>query len=120
MEPRGDRLRWVAPTLVAVLVAGCGGRTGIALAPSWSSAGVAVSPDIFGHNTVWAQGGLGLWDDGARALVPAAAQEVQALEPGLLRFPGGTRAMRYHFAEARGDMRTPQCDPFKGTLDGTT
>ncbi len=90
------------------------------LEPAWSATGIAVSPDVFGHNTVWSEGGLGLWDDGAGALVPQAVQEVQGLTPGLLRFPGGTRAMRYHFAEARGAMRTPQCDPFKGTTDATS
>jgi hypothetical protein len=117
MEPRGHRLALVVG---AILVGGCSAPTGIALDPPWSSAGVAVSRDLFGHNTVWSQGGLGLWDDGAGALVASAVQEVQALEPALLRFPGGTRAMRYHFDQARGATRTPQCDPFKGALDATT
>ena len=121
MEPRGRRLAAVATfALGCGLAGGCSSATGIAVDPAWSSAGVPISRDLFGHNTVWSQGGLGLWDDGARALVASAVQEVQALSPGLLRFPGGTRAMRYHFDEARGATRTPQCDPFKGTLDATT
>lgn len=123
MESRSDPVSagaLVAVGLVAGALAGCASPSGIALEPAWSSSGVAVSRDLFGHNTVWSQGGVGLWDDGAHALVPSAVQEVQALQPGLLRFPGGTRAMRYHFDQARGATRTPQCDPFKGTLDGTT
>src|SRR5262249_8409207 len=46
---------------------------------------------------------------------------VADLHPGVLRFPGGTRAMRYHFAEAIGPAagRTPQCDPFTGATDAT-
>ena len=126
MEPRGDRLTAahgfaLAIALgIAILAGGCSSPSGIALDPAWASGGVAVSRDLFGHNTVWSEGGLGLWDDGARALVPQAVQETQQLTPGLLRFPGGTRAMRYHFAEARGATRTPQCDPFRGTTDATT
>jgi hypothetical protein len=117
VEPRSGRLAFALGS--AILVAGCQSPTGIALDPPWSSAGVAISRDLFGHNTVWSQGGLGLWDDGAQAVVPDALQKIQALQPGLLRFPGGTRAMRYHFDQARGPMRTPQCDSFKGTLDAT-
>jgi hypothetical protein len=112
--------RSLVGVLAAALVGGCASPTGISLDPAWSTSGVAVPRDLFGHNTVWSQGGLGLWDDSASALVPSAVQEVQALQPGLLRFPGGTRAMRYHFDQARGATRTPQCDPFKGALDATT
>jgi hypothetical protein len=105
--------------VVAILAGGCGAPSGLALAPPWASSGIAVSADVFGHNTVWSQGGLGLWDDAAHAAVPLAVDETAALSPGLLRFPGGTRAMRYHFADARGSNRMPECDPFKGTFDAT-
>jgi hypothetical protein len=118
MEPRSGRL--ASALAGAILVAGCQSSTGIALDPAWSSAGVPVSRDVFGHNTVWSQGGLGLWSDANGAVDPTALAEVQRLEPQLLRFPGGTRAMRYHFEEARGAARTPQCDPFKGALDATS
>ena len=117
MEPRIRRLAFF---IGAILVGGCGSPTGIALAPDWSAHGVAISRDVFGHNTVWAQDGLGLWYPGGPSLDPTAFSEAEALGPGLLRFPGGTRAMRYHFEQARGTMRTPQCDPFRGVLDGTT
>jgi hypothetical protein len=118
MEPRSGRL--AGALAGAILVAGCQSPTGIALDPPWSSAGVPLSRDVFGHNTVWSQGGLGLWDEAQHAIVPLAKAQVSTLRPGLLRFPGGTRAMRYHFEEARGTTRTPQCDPFKGTLDATS
>lgn len=58
MEPRVPRL-----ALLAALLAGCGGSPAIRLAPAWTSAGVAIPDDVFGHNTVWAEGGLGIWDD---------------------------------------------------------
>ncbi|MGZ3429550.1 MAG: hypothetical protein ACXVCV_23025, partial [Polyangia bacterium] len=117
MEPRSGRL--AGALAGAILVAGCQSSTGIALDPAWSSAGVPVSRDLYGHNTVWSQGGLGLWDDAQQAPSATALQEIEVLLPGVLRFPGGTRAMRYHFDQARGPTRTPQCDPFKGTLDAT-
>ncbi|MCU1281148.1 MAG: hypothetical protein JWM53_4694 [bacterium] len=61
-----------------------------------------------------------MWDDATHAPLATALQEIREIAPGLLRFPGGTRAMRYHFDQARGATRTPQCDPFKGALDATT
>ena len=105
--------------VAVVAVAGCGGSSQLALAPAWTSAGVAIAPDLFGHNTVWSQGGLGLWNDAANAPNGDALMAISALSPRLLRFPGGTRAMRYHFAQAIGDTRTPQCDPFRGAVDDT-
>jgi hypothetical protein len=120
MEPRSRHLAFaVAPALAAIL-GGCGSPSGIALSPAWSSAGVPVGRDLFGHNTVWARDGLGLWDAAGGHAGAAALAEVAELSPGLLRFPGGTRAMRYRFDQVIGATRTPQCDPFRGVLDGTT
>lgn len=47
---------------------------------------------------------------------------VRDLHVGALRFPGGTRAMRYRFEEAIGPyaQRKPQCDAFTGATDATT
>jgi hypothetical protein len=47
---------------------------------------------------------------------------LDALQPGILRYPGGARAMRWHFAETIGPeaSRKPQCDPLTGTTDATT
>ena len=47
---------------------------------------------------------------------------VTQLRPGVLRFPGGSRAMLYHFDETVGPYadRKPQCDTFTGELDATT
>jgi hypothetical protein len=93
----------------------------VTIAPDWSRTLGPVSPRHFGHNTVWVRGGLGLWDEARQAPNPEVLQLVTALRPGVLRFPGGTRAMRYHFAQAIGprSSRTPQCDPFTGARDGT-
>jgi hypothetical protein len=85
----------------------------------WGTPGRSVSPLQFGHNAVWVRGGLGLWDEPGDAPDPSALDLVAAIRPGVLRFPGGTRAMRYHFAQAVGDVRTPQCDTFTGEPDDT-
>ena len=48
---------------------------------------------------------------------------VTQLQPGVLRFPGGSRAMLYHFDETIGPYaadRKPQCDTFTGETDATT
>lgn len=113
MEPRSGGL------IALVALVGACAPSGIALAPAWSAAGAPLSRDLLGHNTVWSQGGLGLWNDAAGAVDPAALDQVRALAPGLLRFPGGTRAMRYHFEQALGATRVPQCDPFRGVVDAT-
>ena len=124
MEPRSGRLaaarRAAGRVRRAIFAGGCASPSGIALEPPWASGGVAVSPTSSGTTRCGREGGLGLWDDGARALGAAAVAGDGALTPGLLRFPGGTRAMRYRFADARGGRRArPQCDPFKGTFDAT-
>ena len=121
MEPQIGRLTAPALAVAAAIVvgSGCGAPSGIALAPRWSETAAVVSPNVFGHNTVWSQGGLGLWDDNARQLRADVVGKVSALHPGVLRFPGGTRAMRYHFDQAIGAARAPECDSFKGTLDAT-
>lgn len=91
------------------------------ITPAWNQTIGPVSRRVLGHNTVWSRGGLGLWDEQAHAPEPGALALVEALAPGLLRFPGGTRAMRYHFAGTLGplEQRTPQCDTFTGALDAT-
>ena len=121
---RGARTGWAAAVVAAVGLGGCGNGDGgkIALAPAWTTLSAPITRDQFGHNSVWARDGLGLWSDTAAAPVPGILAEVQALAPGLIRFPGGTRAMRYHFADAIGPpaTRKPECDPFKGTFDTTS
>lgn len=93
------------------------------LSPAW---GAASGPDIalhdFGHNTIWSRNGLGLWDPDSGTPASAVLPLAEALRPGALRFPGGTRAMRYHFDEAIGPpaQRRPQCDVFTGATDATT
>jgi hypothetical protein len=109
--------------LCAVLI-GCGSTTedSLALDIDWNEPLATVGPRLLGHNTVWSRGGLGLWDEDAHAVRPDIESLVTALAPGMLRFPGGTRAMMYHFDEAIGPLadRTPQCDTFTGELDDTS
>jgi hypothetical protein len=97
--------------------------TGTALAPSWTTPIDGGAPAVLaiGHNTVWSRGGLGMWNDTTHAVDPTVLSLTTALAPPVLRFPGGTRAMRYHFAQAIGPLaaRVPQCDPFTGTTDPT-
>ena len=97
------------------------GEATIALTPRWGETLAPTSPLLLGHNAVWSRGGLGLWDDARHAPFDDVTARVRALHPGVLRFPGGTRAMRYHFDQAIGPLagRTPQCDPFRGTTDAT-
>ena len=92
------------------------------MSPAWTSPAARVSRLVLGHNTVWSRGGLGLWDDAAHAPSAPVLALVRDLHPGILRFPGGTRAMRYHFAEAIGPLgaRVPQCDSFVGATDATS
>jgi len=99
---------------------------GTPVVPAWSQVGQdaalgASSALVLGHNTIWSRGGLGLWNDTTHAADPTVAPLVAALHPAVLRFPGGTRAMRYHFEQAIGPLasRIPQCDPFTGTTDAT-
>jgi hypothetical protein len=118
VQPHHEMLLTIA---LGLLLGGCGPAPLATMTPSWTSLGDPISRDVFGHNSVWANDGLGLWSDAAAAPVPSIVSEVKALAPSLLRFPGGTRAMRYHFADALGPpaMRKPECDPFKGMLDAT-
>jgi hypothetical protein len=92
--------------------------------PDWGGDLGTVSPLHFGHNTVWVRNGLGIWDVSAKPPRPHAAvlALVKGLRPGVLRFPGGTRAMRYHFAEAIGPLagRKDQCDTFTGLEEKPT
>lgn len=107
--------------LVALLLVGCTADAP-RLEVHWDEPIGDVSPRLLGHNSVWSRGGLGLWDETTHAVKPDVEPLVAALEPGMLRFPGGTRAMVYHFDEAIGplDERKPQCDPFTGEFDATT
>ncbi len=120
----GCRSSGDAPSLAA-LDASASVDAGMPVAPGWSQLGdaaaAAPSSRLLGHNAIWSRGGLGLWNDTTHAADPTVASLVAALHPGVLRFPGGTRAMRYHFAEAIGPLasRVPQCDSFSGTTDAT-
>ena len=109
---------------LALLALGCGddgAGGGITVTPSWTQTLAPVGANVVGHNAVWSRGGLGLWDDTANTPVAPVMSLVGDLHPGVLRFPGGTRAMRYHFDQAIGPIaqRTPQCDPFTGATDAT-
>lgn len=108
--------------LAILFVPACAGDTGPTVAPAWDGARLAVAPAVRGHNTVWSRGGLGLWDEAAGDVDAAAWPHVEALRPGALRFPGGTRGLRWHFAQTIGPaaQRAPQCDTFLGELDATT
>lgn len=90
--------------------------------PTWTDAGTATSPWVRGHNTVWSRGGLGSWDDARGAIDEAAWSHVEPLAPAVMRFPGGTRALRWHFAATLGAaaQREAQCDTFTGMRDATT
>ena len=92
-----------------------------AVEPDWGREIGRVSPRHFGHNTVWVRDGLGVWDSSRTPPGPveAVVRLIEDLKPGVLRFPGGTRAMRYHFAGAIGPPagRAPQCDTFTGMTD---
>jgi hypothetical protein len=92
----------------------------VILEPRWAEPGEAISPLLFGHNAVWCRGGLGVWDDATRNFRQSALDAVRALSPGIVRFPGGTRAMAWHFAETIGSERKPQYDPFRGVRDPTS
>ena len=94
----------------------------VALAVHWDQPIGAVGPQLLGHNAVWSRGGLGIWDDTAHAVRPEVDALVTQLHPGVLRVPGGSRAMLYHFDETIGPYadRKPQCDTFTGMLDGTS
>lgn len=110
------------PTLAALLVLAACGSDEPQLEPHWDNAIGDLSPRLLGHNTVWSRGGLGLWDETAKTVKPDVEPLVTALSPGMLRFPGGTRAMVYHFDETIGPYadRKPQCDSFLGEFDATS
>jgi hypothetical protein len=94
----------------------------VGLEAHWDQPIGEVGPQLLGHNAVWSRGGLGIWDDTAHAVRPEVDALVTQLHPGVLRFPGGSRAMLYHFDETIGAYadRKPQCDTFTGALDATT
>lgn len=102
---------------------GCtGSDPRVELAVHWDQPIGTVGPKLLGHNAVWSRGGLGIWDDSAHAVRADVDALVTELHPGILRFPGGSRAMLYHFDETIGPYaaRKPQCDTFTGQLDATT
>ena len=103
-------------------VLGCSSDPRVELAVHWDQPVGSVGPQLLGHNAVWSRGGLGIWDDGSHAVRPDVDALVTALHPGILRWPGGSRAMLYHFDETIGPYadRKPQCDTFTGQLDATT
>jgi hypothetical protein len=105
------------------VVVGCTSKDPrVELAVHWDQPIGAVGPQLLGHNAVWSRGGLGIWDDSAHAVREDVDALVTQLHPGVLRFPGGSRAMLYHFDETIGPYadRKPQCDTFTGMLDATT
>jgi hypothetical protein len=115
-------VRALAAAAAVAAVAACTAPGATPVAIAWDQPLGAFSPRLLGENAVWSRGGLGLWDETAHALDPAVASLVTALHPGMVRVPGGTRAMIYHFDETIGPLagRTPQCDPFTGAVDPTS
>ena len=109
---------WIA----CVALVGCSSDPRVELAVHWEQSIGTVGPELLGHNAVWSRGGLGIWDDASHAVRPDVDALVTALHPGILRWPGGSRAMLYHFDETIGPYadRKPQCDTFTGQLDATT
>jgi hypothetical protein len=110
---------WIA----FIVVLGCSSPdSGVELVVHWDQPIATVGPELLGHNAVWSRGGLGIWDETSHAVRPDVDALVTQLRPGVLRFPGGSRAMLYHFDEAIGPYadRKPQCDTFTGQLDATT
>ena len=110
---------WIA----CVVVLGCSGSDSrVEIAVHWDQPIATVGPQLLGHNAVWSRGGLGLWDETHHAVRADVDALVTELRPGVLRFPGGSRAMLYHFDETIGPYadRKPQCDTFTGQLDATT
>jgi hypothetical protein len=123
------RRAWAWSLFATATLVACGSSDGAAssaaartVSPAWSSLTTPVSRLVLGHNTVWSRGGLGVWDEASHAPSAPVIALVRDLHPGVLRFPGGTRAMRYHFADAIGalDKRVPQCDAFVGATDATS
>lgn len=115
--------------LIALAACGAGGDSApnaapadVTLAIAWNETLAPTSIRHVGHNAVWSRGGLGLWDEQARAVKEDVRALVEALRPGVLRWPGGARAMAYHFDETIGPVtgRSPQCDTFTGMLDATS
>lgn len=99
------------------------GREGVgSLQPRWDEPGAPWRAELLGHNTVWCRGGLGVWDERAQEVNPDVLEATRALRPGVLRLPGGTRAMRWRFDETLGPVaaRRAQCDPFRGAWDATS
>lgn len=105
-----------------LVVAACAAPSATPIEIAWDQPIGAVSPRLLGENAVWSRGGLGLWDETTHALRPDVAALVTSLHPGMIRIPGGTRAMLFHFDETIGPLagRTPQCNPFTGAVDATS
>src|SRR3569623_143540 len=105
-----------------MLLGGASAGARVEIGVHWDQSIGAVGPRLLGHNAVWSRGGLGLWDESSHAVRPDVDALVTDLRPGMLRAPGGTRAMIYHFDETIGPYadRKPQCDTFTGELDATS
>ena len=105
------------------MLLGCSGSDSrVEIDVHWDQPIATVGPQLLGHNAVWSRGGLGIWDETNHAVRADVDALVTQLRPGVLRFPGGSRAMLYHFDETIGPYadRKPQCDTFTGELDATT
>lgn len=79
-----------------------------------------VDQRYFGHNTVWSDWGLGIWDENNPTQPnPEVIDWVADVQPGVLRFPGGTRTLTYDFRKAIGPHtnRQKQLDPFEGVVE---
>lgn len=118
-----------AAAAAALFSIGCGGETSppgpasrgevplaVAIDVDPRSGGPPVSPRLFGANALWIDGGVGLVRRGTGESDPATVAAVRDLGVGLIRFPGGTQAHRYHFMDGIGPLasRKPGVDVFSG------
>lgn len=65
-----------------------------------------VLPDraIFGHNLSFAGSANGAWDARRSRFRPALWQRLEAINPGMLRYPGGNWSYGFHFNLARAGI----------------
>ncbi|MFW5741401.1 MAG: alpha-L-arabinofuranosidase C-terminal domain-containing protein, partial [Myxococcota bacterium] len=81
--------------------------------------GTVVHPHLFGTQIEKLEDGEGLWDPAAMTPHQDMVSALQPLGTSVLRYPSGTMADHFHWAEAVGPVagRTPQINPFVSTED---
>lgn len=81
--------------------------------------GTVVHPHLFGTQVEKLEDGEGLWDPAAMTPHQDMVSALQPLGTSVLRYPSGTMADHFRWAEAVGPVagRTPQLNPFVSTED---